>query len=329
MHRYGGEKGTADLSTPLRSGRDDNSFLRSDSVFPGETTRTSCATNLSSRPERRGVVVRQCGPGKEIMAIHNESAALTRPSRGLLSFFARYLHWYIGRHFHGIRLANSSRFPVTTSPLIIFANHASWWDPLAFIVVSRRFLPHASHYGPMDAVALKHYSFLRKLGLFPVESGTRRGAIQFLRVAQQILSTPNSVLWVTPEGCFTDVRRRPAVFRPGLASLVDRLDTCTLVPLAFEYTFWDERLPEILVSCGQPIAVADHPAGEWNERLCTALVAAQDELAALAKLRDPARFETILSGRVGMTGVYEAWKRLVALLTGRVYEGSHGSIHRS
>jgi hypothetical protein len=105
-----------------------------------------------------------------------------------------------------------------------------------------------------------------------------------------------------------------------------------LLPLAFEYTFWDERLPEILVSCGQPIAVADHPEycpEEWNEHLCAALVAAQDELADLAKLRDPARFETILSGRVGMSGVYEAWKRLVALLTGRVYQGSHGSIHRS
>ncbi len=260
------------------------------------------------------------------------NSALTRPSRRLLSFFARYLHWYVGRHFHGIRLANSSRFPVTTGPLIIFANHASWWDPLAFIVVSRRFLPHASHYGPMDAAALKHYSVLRKLGLFPVESGTRRGAVQFLRAAQQILSTPNSVLWVTPEGRFTDVRSRPAVFRPGLASLAARLDTCTLVPLAFEYTFWDERLPEILVSCGQPIAVAQYPeycAEEWNERLCAALVVAQDELADLAKLRDPARFETILSGRVGMSGVYEAWKRLAALLTGRVYQGSHGSIHRS
>ena len=152
----------------------------------------------------------------------------------------------------------------------------------------------------MDAAALKHYSFLRKLGLFPVESGTRRGAVQFLRAAQQILSTPNSVLWVTPEGRFTDVRSRPAVFRPGLASLAARLDTCTLVPLAFEYTFWDERLPEILVSCGQPIAVAQYPeycAEEWNERLCAALVAAQDELADLAKLRDPAHFETILSGQ--------------------------------
>jgi hypothetical protein len=80
------------------------------------------------------------------------------------------------------------------------------------------------------------------------------------------------------------------------------------VPLAFEYTFWD---------------------GEWNERLCVALVATEDEFAELAKLRDPMRFETILSGRVGMSGVYDAWKRLVALLTGRVYQGSHGSIHRS
>ena len=74
----------------------------------------------------------------------------------------------------------------------------------------------------MDAVALKHYGLLRKLGLFAVESGTPRGAAQFLRAAGKILSTPNSVLWVTPEGRFTDMRTRPAVFRPGLAALVAR-----------------------------------------------------------------------------------------------------------
>ncbi len=178
-------------------------------------------------------------------------------------------------------------------------------------------------------LALKHYGFLRKLGLFPVENGTRRGAAQFLRASQQILSIPNSVLWVTPEGRFTDMRTRPASFRPGLAALVARLGACTLVPLAFEYTFWDERLPEILVSCGQPLEVADgklSSAAVWNERLEAALTATQDELATLVKLRDPARFETILSGRVGISGVYEAWKRFVGLLTGRVYEGSHGSI---
>jgi hypothetical protein len=97
------------------------------------------------------------------------------------------------------------------------------------------------------------------------------------------------------------MRTRPAVFRPGLAALVARLGACTLVPVAFEYTFWDERLPEILASCGQAIKVADgrlHSAAEWNDRLAAALAATQDELAALAKLRDPALFETILSGRL-------------------------------
>jgi 1-acyl-sn-glycerol-3-phosphate acyltransferase len=259
------------------------------------------------------------------------NSALVPPSRRVLASFAGYLHWYIGRHFHAMRLANGDRFPTAAGPLIVYANHASWWDPLSFIVISRHFLPDASHYAPMDAVSLKHYGMFRKLGLFAVEPGTPRGAAQFLRAARQILSTPNSVLWVTPEGRFTDMRTRPAVFRPGLAALVARTGACTLVPLAFEYTFWDERLPEILISCGEAIKVPDghlHSAAEWSGQLAAALVAPPDELAALSKLRDPALFTTILSGRVGIGGVYDAWKKLLALLSGRVYEGSHGSIRR-
>lgn len=258
-------------------------------------------------------------------------SSLISPSQRLLSLFANYLHWYIGRQFHAIRFANSSRFPGAAGPLIVYANHASWWDPLVFIITSRYLLPTACHYAPMDAAALKHYAMLRKLGIFPVEAGSRRGAAEFLRAANQILSLPNSVLWVTPEGCFTDARIRPAIFRPGLAALVARLGACTLVPLASEYIFWDERLPEVLICCGQPIEVTNgrlHSTAEWSERLAGALAATQDELAALAKLRDPARFETILSGRVGVSGVYEAWKRFLALITGHTYQGSHGSIPR-
>jgi 1-acyl-sn-glycerol-3-phosphate acyltransferase len=256
-------------------------------------------------------------------------SALVPPSRLVLSWFAAYLHWYIGRHFHALRVANAHRFPVTTGPLIVYANHASWWDPLAFIVLSRDVKPQAAHYAPMDEAALKHYAILSKLGLFAVENGTRRGAAQFLRASQEILATPNSVLWVTPEGRFTDMRTRPAIFRPGLAALVARVGSCTLMPLAFEYTFWNERLPEILLSWGDPIQVKDghlQSAEQWGELLTSALETTQDELAALAMQRDPALFTTVLSGRVGIGGVYQTWKRLLALISGRAYQGSHGSI---
>jgi hypothetical protein len=101
--------------------------------------------------------------------------------------------------------------------------------------------------------------------------------------------------------------------------------------MAVEYTFWDERLPEILICCGQPIKVNNgrrQSTKEWDGQLCAALAATQDELAAFAKLRDPANFETILAGRLGISGVYGGWKRLLALLTGRVYQPSHRSIPR-
>jgi 1-acyl-sn-glycerol-3-phosphate acyltransferase len=265
------------------------------------------------------------------MATQEKAAksALVQPSRPMLSWFAAYLHWYIGRHFHALRMANAHRYPATTGPLIIYANHASWWDPLAFIMLSRHVNPAAAHYAPMDAAALRHYAILSKLGLFPVENGTRRGAAQFLRASEEILATSNSVLWVTPEGRFTDARTRPAVFRPGLAALVARLGTCTVMPLAFEYTFWNEKLPEVLMSWGNPFHIqesAKQTAEQWSEHLTAALEATQDELATLAMQRDPALFTTVLSGRVGIGGVYETWKRLLALISGRAYQGSHESI---
>jgi 1-acyl-sn-glycerol-3-phosphate acyltransferase len=273
------------------------------------------------------------GAGKEL---HQKPAfamqeSLVPPSRRMLTLFAGYLHWYFGRHFRAMRLANSDRFPPATGPLIVYANHASWWDPLSCIMISRHLLPDAHHYGPMDAASLKHYGMFRKFGMFPVETGTPRGAVQFLRASREILATPNSVLWVTPEGRFTDMRNRPAVFRPGLAALVAKTGPCTLVPLAIEYTFWDERLPEILISCGEPVKIPDgqlHTVAEWSDQLAAALAAAQDELAALSKLRDPALFNTVLSGLVGIGGVYDVWKRLLAKLSGRAYQGSHGSIRR-
>ena len=155
------------------------------------------------------------------MAMQDKSAAgkstLVRPSHRLLSLFGIYLHWYIGRHFHALRLAHSSRFPIEPGPLIVYLNHASWWDPLTCIVISRHFLPAAFHYAPMEAAALKHYGFLRKLGLFPIETGTRRGAASSAAtprgtLIQKIVRQPSpatSVRMRIPPMSWPEVAARP------------------------------------------------------------------------------------------------------------------------
>lgn len=265
----------------------------------------------------------------EAVAKIRSSRELVRPSPALLALFARYLRWYIPRSFHALRLAHPERFPRSAERLIVCLNHPSWWDPVVSIVLSRALLPGADHYAPMEASALGRYSFMRRLGLFPVDNSSPRAAAQFLRTALRILDASNSVLWVTPEGHFTDVRTRPVAWKPGVAALLHRAGRCTVLPLALEYTFWEERRPEALALLGKPLSIEDgaaHTPEQWHIELLHSMTAAQDELAALAMLRDAAHFTTVMSGQAGVGGVYDAWKRTQARLAGRTYVPEHGSL---
>src|SRR4051794_29966533 len=100
-----------------------------------------------------------------------------RVSGWCLNGFGRYAERYVGRNFHGVRLLNS---PPTlgAEPLIIYLNHPSWWDPLICLLVRNRFFRNRTSHAPMDAQALGRYSFFKRLGFFPVDQNSRRGAIQ-------------------------------------------------------------------------------------------------------------------------------------------------------
>lgn len=254
------------------------------------------------------------------------------PSRALLRFFDVYLHFFMRRHFHALRLAGGEHWPGSArqageTPLLVCLNHPSWWDPLSAILLSRWLEPSANHYAPMDAVACGRYGILKRLGLFPVEQGTRRGAVQFLRAGSAVLRAPHSVLWVTPQGNFTDVRTRPVVFRAGLQALLRQVPQVTVLPLALEYTFWDERLPEALALLGEPVYCSSRNGAEAGEAVATALSRTQDLLAGLAARRDATLFTSVLEGAAGTGGIYEVWQRVRALLRGERFEPEHGSLH--
>jgi len=201
------------------------------------------------------------------------------------------------------------------------------------ILLAQRLMPERRHYGPMDAEALSRYRFFRHLGCFGVTPGTRCGAATFLRVSQAILQQSWNVLWVTPEGRFSDPRQRPVQLQSGLGALARRLDGVVFVPLAIEYVFWQERYPEILLRFGEPIWVSSASAcarQAYTEQLAQRLQVTQDALAREACRRDPAAFETLLRGRVGIGGIYDAWRALRAYWRGggennKAFRRTHGA----
>jgi 1-acyl-sn-glycerol-3-phosphate acyltransferase len=242
-------------------------------------------------------------------------------------WFCRYLNHYFRRHFNAIRVvADGSPPPLDGWPLVLYANHPSWWDAVVFMHAIHHYWPDRRAYGPMDAEALEKYRFFRRIGVFGVDMHSRRGAAQFLRMARKVIRHDDAALCLTPQGRFSDARERPVELRPGLGHLLEKAQRVAVVPLAIEYTFWEERLPELLLRFGEPIHVESGNGLEhetWTAELTSRLESNMDQLAAAGQSRDAGRFESILTGNVGVGGIYDLWRRARAWVHGKRFDAAH------
>ncbi len=260
-----------------------------------------------------------------------ESAPIVPVSPLLLRWFIAYSRRYVRRHFHALRLSREM-IPTDVSPgepLIVFMNHPSWWDPLVALILFEKLLPRRTFWGPIDAAALKRYGILRRLGFFGVELGTALGARQFLRGCAAALAQLGGAVCITAQGHFTDVRQRPVRFAAGLGALLARTKRGTALPLALEPTFWEERAPEFFARFGEPIALGGNPersTEDWTRLAEEHLAIAQDALAKAAQQRDAAQFDTVLSGAMGIGGVYDGWRRFRAWRRGEKFNPQHSRL---
>lgn len=202
-------------------------------------------------------------------------------------------------------------------PVVIYSNHPSWWDPLVGLIVLSEYFPHRRVYAPIDAAMLMKYQMFKRMGFFGVEKDTAKGAAQFISMADRVLRQPSSLLAVTAQGRFADVRERPLRLKRGLAHLIKANPRTVFVPAAIEYVFWEEKLPEILVRIGVPRSFESLTTIEsCHETLERDLERTQDDLAHLSIARDEQAFTPVLSGRSGMGGVYDLWRKVKAMMTG-------------
>ena len=247
----------------------------------------------------------------------------------LLALFERYLERYVGRQFNGLRVACSGKPPTLDRPTIVYSNHPSWWDPIVLLLAARRLFPGKRLYAPIDAAALDRYCILGRCGLFPIEPGTFQGAADFMRVARSILREPGTLLGLTAQGEFSDVRQRPLQLKGSVARLLGEDPNWQAIPVAVEYTFWNERQPEVLLSLGRPERAAGLSKDALQARLEGSLERELDALAALAAARDAGAFETLVEGRrLGVGGTYDSYLALRQRLKGQRFDPAHGAIRR-
>ncbi len=241
--------------------------------------------------------------------------------------FRRYVRRFVRKNFNAVRVQGADQLAqLRDGPVICFINHPGWWDPMTGVLMTDLLFPNRRFAAPMDSKALQQYPILERLGFFSVERDTSRGAKDFLRTSRTLLQDQHTILWLTPTGKFHDIRQ-PVSFMSGLSHLIDSHFLGSALPMAIEYTFWNERSPELLVRFGQPVQTIDLPADREarNRELEQALATTQADLAQHAIARDPDSFTTLAMGRAGIGGLYDLWRFMIAGLRGQKFVERHGN----
>lgn len=181
----------------------------------------------------------------------------------------RLVHALIDRSFRKYfdRIYFRSRFePMQEQqqlPLVICANHSSWWDGYVATLVERHF--GLDGYLMMEEAQLSRYFFFAWAGCFSVNRQQVRSALQSLQYAGKLLKDhPNRFVWMFPQGEIEPNDHRPLTFFNGAAYLARQVSPALLLPAAIRLEFLGEQRPVLFISLGQPLAVSPEVAHTPN-----------------------------------------------------------------
>jgi 1-acyl-sn-glycerol-3-phosphate acyltransferase len=198
--------------------------------------------------------------------------------------FAVYNRNLIARRFEGLRAGGLEHLrgrEAGSVPLLLYANHSSWWDGLVAFQLGRAC--GLEQYAMMEERQLREYPFHRRLGAFGVVRENAREALRSIEYAGQLLKGTSRALWIFPQGETLPNDSRPLLLYNGAARIIERTGLADTAAVAIRYEFLDAYRPEVFVKIAQPVRVvvdedfnAKRLTASFTERLTRTL----DELRA-------------------------------------------------
>lgn len=236
------------------------------------------------------------------------------------AFFAGYTRRMLRRDFAHVRITRGSAEALGAldrfdGPAIAALNHASWWDPLVGLVLAERFAPSRMLASPIESAQLRKFAFMRRLGLFGIDPACAEARDVFAEHVVGLFDTePRTLLGLTPQGEFTDVRT-PVRLRPGVGRVASLLNeagrTPSVVVACCEYVFWFDRKPDLLIHASICPAPERGTTAGWTRAISSAMETTRQELASLSIERDVSAFEPLfVRGGATVHPVYDLLLRL-------------------
>ena len=177
-------------------------------------------------------------------------ATISRPHRWLLR---RYLDWIFRQDFQAIQLLGPRPALPADAPVLLPANHTSWWDAFFALLLAERVFDR-----PMYTLALedtvRRFAFFNKVGCYGFNPKDGSDVRAMLRYTAGLLDAePAPVVLYFPEGRITPNVGEAYLLRHGLRALRPEKPTL-VVPLYITVQPLNERKPTVFLALGEPFS---------------------------------------------------------------------------
>lgn len=198
------------------------------------------------------------------------------PNRGMRIFELWFLPWMRTR-IQTIRMAGARRLD-EERPLVMVANHVSWWDGFIVRAVQRRVRPFSPFSVVMDRDQYERFRFFRWIGAVPIEPGSASSTMGTLaELRRRAAARPDLTVTFFPQGRIWPSTRRPLGFGRGVELFIRRLEADVL-PIGIHLEPLNRVSPTCFVSVGEPLR-GPQPVGRLEEAVTEELNTIHGHLA--------------------------------------------------
>lgn len=137
--------------------------------------------------------------------------------------------------------------PDPERPLLLLANHFSWWDGFWAFELNERLLSKRFHV-MMSHEELSMRQFLCYAGAFSVQTNQPRSLLATLSYAANLLQEPGNMVLLFPQGRFESVYTQQPTLMRGMDYLIEKGPAGLQVGVVFFRVEWFERVrPQVRV----------------------------------------------------------------------------------
>jgi 1-acyl-sn-glycerol-3-phosphate acyltransferase len=181
----------------------------------------------------------------------------TRYSRSVWRGFEMVFRPWMGRRLDGIHIRGIEDAAwVPGIPLLLVANHVSWWDGFLLREIHRRLRPDAPLHVVMSEAELRRHPIFRCMGAVPLGDSRVAGRRLLEALRSRVEARTNAVIGYFPQGRIWPSHRRPLGFHRGGAWLAERLAPVAIVPVGLHLEPLTRPGPAAFVSVGRPQVTA-------------------------------------------------------------------------